>query len=63
VGVSNKDGTAPPTLLPASLVGTDALHDLAVLEVVGASEGLLRPVLVGSSANLKVTRMWTVRYS
>ncbi len=53
VKVGFADGTGVETAYEASIVGTDAQHDLAVLQVDAPAE-LLQPLAVGTSAQLKV---------
>jgi S1-C subfamily serine protease len=53
VKVGFTDAAGAETTFVASIVGTDAQHDLAVLQVDAPAE-LLQPLAVGTSAQLKV---------
>jgi serine protease Do len=53
ISVTFSDGTS----YDAKLVGTDPNNDLAVIQVTGTPAGLLKPVVVGDSTQVKVGEM------
>jgi hypothetical protein len=52
--VSLTDASGQVQTLPASIIGKDASHDLAVLSIE-APDGIPAPLPLGSSSNLKVS--------
>jgi hypothetical protein len=53
VKVGITDAAGATTSYPATIIGKDAMHDLAVLRIE-APQGALQPLAVGTSADLKV---------
>jgi S1-C subfamily serine protease len=53
VGITDAIGAT--TSYPATIIGKDAMHDLAVLRIE-APQGTLQPLAVGTSADLKVNK-------
>ncbi len=53
ITVTFSDGSS----YPGKLVGTDPNSDLAVIQVTGAPDGLLKPITIGDSTQVKVGQM------
>ena len=55
--VGLEDAAGAITQWPAEIVGTDAAHDLAVLQIAAPAQ-LLVPIKVGLTAGRRVVRAW-----